>query len=200
MRRQQRWKGVEEDARVPPPGGRRESEKEDPKTSGDHRFAVRRPLETERQFSTAVPTTYDGPRFSLDLLSRTTVDLLAVEQGHLLQPPSTAAASAWESAIFKTSSDVRPRLVIEMWTGGAGAWSKGPTCKAVHTHWAEMGYVSRFQRVNAVNVGGAIAQVRVVAARVRLPFAAGFTWATQDISSQRDMSNLLTPSGLVRCR
>ena len=166
----------------------------------DHRFAVRRPPLAERNFLSAVPTTYDGPRFPLDLLTTTPVDLLAVEQGHLHLAPPTAAAFAWESAVSKTPSDVRPRLVVEMWPGGAGAWSHGPTCKSVRTRWAELGYVSRFKRVNAVNVGGAIAQVRFVAARVRLPYASGFAWAAQDLSSQRAMSNLLTPSGLVRCR
>ena len=50
----------------------------------DHRFAVRRPLETERHFSTAVPATYDGPHFSVDLLARTPLDLMAVEQEHLI--------------------------------------------------------------------------------------------------------------------
>jgi hypothetical protein len=59
--------------------------------------------------------------------------------------------------------------------------------------------MSRYKRINATNVGGAINQSRLLVARVKREWSHLWVWGTEEteIDIPRPMSNLLIPPGLV---
>jgi hypothetical protein len=63
-----------------------------------------------------------------------------------------------------------------------------------------MDYVSRYKRVSATDVGGAITQSRLLVARVKHEWSHLWMWSTEETETDtpRPMSNLLTPPGLIR--
>ena len=166
----------------------------------EHIFATRRPNTLETQLGDDVKTVYPCPRFPVNILRANPVDLLTIENGHLTTPLATSSPQVWERAVSKAPRHKQPRLIIEMWPGGAGLWANSPTSKPFRSRWAELGYVSRSKRVVATKVGGAISQVRFVVARVKLEFSGAFDWPdiVDDDAPPRAMSNLLTPPGLLR--
>jgi hypothetical protein len=164
-----------------------------------HRFAVRRPEDLcvtvdEELFSRI------GPRYPADLSNRKPVDLLIVEQGHLQLPPSSYAASDWETLLAGTAATKRPRVVVEAWNTGAHLWEKGPTSKAIQTRWEKLGYTTRCRRVDTSHVGGAITQVKLLVARVHTDYSLRWVWKDYPHPpyQPRPMGNLLVPPGLIR--
>ena len=70
--------------------------------------------------------------------------------------------------------------------------------KGTRTRWRKLGYLSRFQRVDATEVGGAVLQSRLLVIRIQKEFQSLWMWRCKEIDEQRrPMSNLLTPPGLV---
>ena len=151
----------------------------------------------------APPTgiTIQGNRPPQDLLLKHPVDILVVDRSkHLLPPGGHEAPTAiWESlaraALFK------PKTVVESWVGIASTWENSPTTKACTTRWTELGYSTRFKWVRASHVGGAIRQDRLMVIRSIGAILPKFRWPEQDTDvSERPMSNLLQPPGLVPIR
>lgn len=68
--------------------------------------------------------------------------------------------------IASTSISARPKVVVE-----SLAWENGPSGKSARTRWTRLGYESQFRRVEATEVGGAIAQSRLLVARVLQKFS-----------------------------
>jgi hypothetical protein len=133
------------------------------------------------------------------LLNNFPVDLLTVERGFSTKPPLKYERDAWEKLISRTEQSRRPRVILEAWPPNAQLWTKGPTCKSTTTRWHEMDYVTRCKRIEAINVGGAIHQARLLVARVGKEWSHLWVWSAEeaDIDTPRPMSNLLTPPGLV---
>ena len=163
-----------------------------------HRFAVRRPIDAcsikdEDVFQKI------GPRYPPNLLIKKPVDLLVIERGQVRLPPSTLDCTPWGALISGTPIPKRPRVIIESWNTGAHMWERGPTSKSCQTRWSKLGYVSRFRRVDACHVGGAIAQVRLIVARVMEDYGAVWVWGHYPPPpyTPRPMGNLLTPPGLL---
>lgn len=166
-----------------------------------HKFSVRRSLEAEfpdRDFTE--PTVLEGGphRYPKRLLRRLEVDLLVVDRGFQKDPPVNYRRLPWEQLVSGTPPRQRPEVVLEIWSPTAQLWQKGPMNKACVTRWTEAGFQSHCQLVQAVDVGGAIRQNRLVVARVR----EGRTWTWDSMDRDREvvrpMSNLLTPPGLVK--
>ena len=150
---------------------------------------------------TSPPQLYEA-RYPLSLLTRHPVDLLTVDKGCITQPPHGYELSRWETLLDHTAPEGRPKVVVEVWSSNAQTWEKGPAGKACRERWRERGYVSRFRRVDATQVGGAIQQVRFIAVRVKEGWASFWQWPAfeKDAFHVRSMSNLLTPPGLVSAR
>ena len=167
----------------------------------EHVFSVRRSEEKiEGEASPSPKQVLREPhRLPNKLLMDFPVDLLTIEQGHVTKPPLTYERTSWEKLISRTTADNRPRVVIESWPPNAQLWTKGPTCKSNITRWQEMKYVSRYKRVAATNVGGAVNQSRLLVARVRQEWSHLWLWNAEEteVDTPRPMSNLLTPPGLV---
>jgi hypothetical protein len=165
----------------------------------EHRFAIHRQedvcIDVEEETYRRV-----GPRCPSNLLTCRPVDLLIVERGHIRQPPNSFTTYEWESLVAVTPKDKRPRVIIESWSTGSHLWEQGPTTKGAQTRWEKLGYTSRFKRVDSSHVGGAIAQVRLLVARVRDDYAHLWSWRTYPNPpyQPRPMGNLLTPPGLVK--
>jgi hypothetical protein len=168
----------------------------------DHVFSVRRSDEDGVGESSPEPThTFrETHRLPKKLLTNCPVDLLIIEQGDETKPPLSFDWKPWEKLISRTDPANQPRVVIESWPPNAQLWTKGPACKSTTTRWHEMDYVSRFKRVSATNVGGAINQSRLLVARVKQEWSHLWMWSTEEteIDTARPMSNLLTPPGLIR--
>ena len=138
-------------------------------------------------------------RLPNDLLTGFPVDLLTIEQGFVTLSPLDYERKPWEKLITRTESTNQSQVVIESWPPNAQLWTKGPACKSVVTRWHDMGYVSRYKRISATNVGGAFNQARLLVARVKLDWSHLWVWPMEEtkIDTPRPMSNLLTPPGLV---
>jgi hypothetical protein len=65
-----------------------------------------------------------------------------------------------------------------------------------------MGFITRCQLINAIEVGGAIQQERLIVARVHVFWEYLWTWDQIEAGQEvlQPMSNLLTPPGLVPSR
>jgi hypothetical protein len=169
----------------------------------EHVFSVRRINEEEEMEGERSPKpsqVFKEPhRLSNTLLSKFPVDLLTVERGFSNKPPLTYERDPWEKLVSRTEKRNHPRVIIEAWPPNAQLWTKGPTCKSTMTRWHEMDYVSRYKRIAATNVGGAINQSRLLIARVKREWSHLWVWSTEEteINTPRPMSNLLTPPGLV---
>lgn len=175
----------------------------------EHKFSVRRTedLTMMKPGDTAGVHTSRGVRYSLNLLSRQSVDLLLVEMGGQKRPTEhfDNGQERWESLVDKTPVSLRPKIIIEAWAGAAVLWRNGPGTQGYGSRWNKRGYSSQMRSVNACRVGGAVDQSRLMVVRV----AHGVEWNWSDLHEQttaRPMSNLLTPAGLVprgagtRCR
>ena len=142
-----------------------------------------------------------GGRVPLHILNKNPVDMLVVERGHFYQPPKTQLPdprSKWECILEVTKPKNRPKVVIESWTEKAIGWLNGPMSKGTRTRWSKMGYSSRFQRVDATQVGGAVSQGRLLVVRLIPQLQARWMWQPREIDVQkRPMSNLLIPPGLL---
>jgi hypothetical protein len=129
---------------------------------------------------------------------------LTVDKGCITQPPHGYEINRWEDLLNHTDQELRPKVVIEIWSSNAQTWEKGPAGKACRERWRERerGYVSRFRRVDTTQVGGAIQQVRFISVRVKEEWASYWQWPEfeKDAFQVRSMSNLLTPPGLVAAR
>jgi hypothetical protein len=165
-----------------------------------HRFSVRHPELSKTVIQEDVEHVYFGNVPRLNLLKSCPVDLLVVDRSHVTKPPLEYRMERCEEIVEATFVSCRPRVVLEVYPPGAQLWDKGPASKVSRTRWAERGYVSRFRRVNATQVGGAISQVRLLVSRVQLHYAPGWVWGEgeDEAFTPRPMSNLLTPPGMVR--
>jgi hypothetical protein len=163
-------------------------------------FAIRRPDDEVDGVKGhgAKTVVYGHHRFPKDLLCEHPVDLLVVEQGFKTKAPTTLAPYAWE--IITEAATRKPRLIVETWAGNAQIWTKGPASKYQETRWKNQGYVTRYRRVSATQVGGAISQYRLMVVRVNTNWSHLFQWSAFETDSHmvRPMSNLLRPAGLVR--
>jgi hypothetical protein len=167
-----------------------------------HVFSVRRHGEKLESAVAAEPDhiIYGHHRYSATMLTKHQVDLLAVERGYQRRPMESYDWQPWETVVVNTNLALRPRIVIEMWPSNAQLWSKGPACKSTISRWHELGYVSRYRRIEATQVGGAITQARLVVARVSLSWSHLWEWGPLEGALQfpRPMSNLLVPAGLLK--
>ena len=168
----------------------------------EHVFSVRRSNEEEIRGEKSPEPHHvlkEPHRLPNTLLSKSPVDLLIVERGFSTKPPVNYERDTWEKIISKTKLSQRPRIVLETWPPDAQLWTRGPTCKNTTTRWHEMEYTTRCKRVNALKVGGAINQARLLVARVRKDWSHLWVWSTEEseVDTPRPMSNLLTPPGLV---
>jgi hypothetical protein len=147
------------------------------------------------------PVLYEA-RYPLTLLNRTPVDLLTVDRGCRTRAPHGYEIYRWEDLLNHTDKANRPKVVVEIWASNAQTWERGPAGKVCRVRWQDRGYVSRFRRVDATQVGGAIQQVRFVAVRIQKDWASYWNWPEfeKDSGHVRSMSNLLTPPGLVSFR
>ena len=168
----------------------------------DHLFSVRRSNEEGKSEASPEPAhVFREPhRLPNELLNKHPVDLLTIEQGVSSKPPSNFERHTWEKLVSRTRPENRPRVVIEAWPPNAQLWTKGPACKSTTSRWHDLNYVSRFKRVAATDVGGAINQSRLLVARVQHEWSHLWMWGTEEteLETARPMSNLLTPPGLVR--
>jgi hypothetical protein len=167
-----------------------------------HQFAVRRKGESVDTDVADPPekTVIGHHRYPAKLLNQTPVDLLVIERGFLKHPTAGYIREPWEDLIHTTNQQARPKVILESWPSSAEFWSKGPVCKASLTRWADVGYTSRCKLINATRVGGAIAQSRLMVARIQKDSAPHWRWPCEEAAATmaRPMSNLLTPPGLVR--
>jgi hypothetical protein len=142
-----------------------------------------------------------GGRLPHNLLEEHPIDLLVVDQGHMNRPPGTTTSerpSKWEQIVQNVPDEVRPKVVIESWPEKAIGWMEGPMAKSARIRWRKLGYVSRFQRVDATTIGGAIEQACLLVIRITTSIQHLWMWRTKDLFGlKRPMSNLLTPPGLV---
>jgi hypothetical protein len=170
----------------------------------EHSFAVRRKGENVDSDIADPPraVVIGHHRYPAKLLSQHPVDLLVVERGYLKHPTQGYQREPWEDLVRATDQAKRPKVVLEAWPSSAEFWNKGPVCKASLTRWSEAGYTSRCKLLNATRVGGAIAQSRLMVARVLHALAPQWTWPCEEAAAAmaRPMSNLLTPPGLVRTK
>jgi hypothetical protein len=148
------------------------------------------------------PTRHKGPRYSMNLLNNTPVDVLVLERSHIRHTRKVPQPERWEALIDNTCLDQRPQVLIEVWQPVASTWESGPTGKLCMVRWDSLGYNTRVRQVNATAVGGAIHQPRLIVTRMKRGAARRTLWdpfddcATAD-ERPRPMSNLLTPPGLV---
>jgi hypothetical protein len=168
----------------------------------NHVFSVRRSDGNGKSEASPEPTkVFQEPhRLPNELLNDFPVDLLTIEQGGATKPPLSFKRHPWEKLISRTSPENQPRVVVESWPPNAQLWTKGPACKSTTSRWHDLNYVSRFKRVSATDVGGAINQSRLLVACVKHKWSHLWIWSTEETNLEiaRPMSNLLTPPGLVR--
>jgi hypothetical protein len=122
-------------------------------------------------------THVEGPRYSLDLLNKSPVDMVVIERGHILRPMTSQAnrdGPRWRRMISHTQPSRRPAVVLEVWDGKASLWPTGPLSKGERVKWDEEGYTSRYKEVSAAAVGGAVRQSRLLV--VRLLKSEELTW------------------------
>jgi hypothetical protein len=169
----------------------------------EHLFSVRRSDEktSDEEKSPEPKYVFKEPhRLPNNLLNDFPVDLLTIEQEADTRPTPDYERSTWEKLIYRTRESNQPKVIIESWPPNAQLWTKGPACKSTVTRWHDMEYVSRFKRISATDVGGAITQSRLLVARVKCEWSHLWMWSTEEteLDTPRPMSNLLTPPGLVR--
>lgn len=165
-----------------------------------HVFSVRRENDVELPVDASTEIRH-GPRPSHTLLQMLPVDLLVVERGFINRPRKTPVAELWEHLVSEAAESQKPKVILESWCAQAVNWENGPTGKAARIRWERLGYESRFRRVSAMEVGGALDQCRLLVARVQRSYAHRWTWGgIQRGARPRPMSNLLTPDGLLSRR
>jgi len=157
-------------------------------TGATHIFSV-----TDWEGSTAKHV-LTGHRMPKHTLARYPVEALVVDQGHRSKEPPNMAlvTSEWEAEVARASNP--PKVVMESWLSTASIWSAGPMSKGSVTRWKKMGYTSSGTVVRSTQVGGAVAQTRLLVIRTRSP-STGPSWPPRDPlgATPRCMSNLLTP-------
>ena len=72
-------------------------------------------------------------------LGKQPVDILVVEQGHLICPPSKFRRYEWEDTVKHTRPSDRPQVIIESWASNAQLWCRGPVSKGHVTSWTKLG-------------------------------------------------------------
>lgn len=141
---------------------------------------------------------YPGPHIPPSLLQDHPVDILVQDFGKFYRcDPKQDILHMTITAVKQAVN--KPSLIIESWNPGTSTWSSGPLSKSARTRWRKLGYYTHTKRVRATDVGGAIAQTRLLVCRV----PCGQTWRwppTWQQTSARPMSNLLTPDGLIAPR
>ena len=128
------------------------------------------------------------------------VHLLTIEQGISSKFAFEFRAIRLGKLVGRMKPENRPRVVIESWPPNTQLWTKGPACKSTTSRWYDLNYVSRFKRVAAIDVGGAINQSRLLVARVKYEWSHLWMWGAKetDLETARPILNILTPPGLVR--
>ena len=143
------------------------------------------------------PKAHIHGRAPADLLTRSPVDLLVVDQGSR-QPTGGRQIDHWQALVGNTPSHLRPSVVLESWPQGSVVWEANPMTKTRTESWKNLGYLSRFKLVASTWVGGAVDQTRLIVVRLSPDRARTWTWeALERPTQQRPMSNLLTPHGLL---
>jgi hypothetical protein len=139
----------------------------------EHAFSLRRNGEEGQGEKNPDPRHLlrEHPRLPNDLLTRFPVNLLTIKQASATLPPVSYERKSWEKVITRTAPTNQPRVVVEACPPNAQLWTKGPACKSVVNRWHDMEYVSRYKRVSATDVGGAINQARLLVARVELKWS-----------------------------
>ena len=144
---------------------------------------------------------YGLPNFPAKLLAKHPVDLLVIERCSVSKAPRATYIYPWEDAVGGTEKNFQPKVVLESWDPSVNTWPHGPTEKGCITRWKARGYDSRIKLIQCTQVGGALSQLRLLVARVRLDVRTQWHWP--DLStdvSQRPMANLLTPPGLCKSK
>ena len=99
------------------------------------------------------------------LLNKYPVDLILVDRGQFHTPSSAhqvPLSTKWEILVENATEKNRPKVVIESWPEKASMWEEGPMAKGPRTLWQRLGFFSRFQRIDATQVGGAVKQKRLL--------------------------------------
>ena len=153
------------------------------------------------------PSACDGPgvhnvsgRPGNKILNQHPVDLLVVDRGNATPPDPRRRLSEdqWMVWVRKAQLHKRPKVVLESWPAAAAGWLVNPAIKARSKAWEELGYASRFHFMDSQACGGAIAQSRLMVARVVDSIAPHWEWPTLSPPTvARPMGNLLTPYGLL---
>jgi hypothetical protein len=149
----------------------------------EHIFSVRRSDKKTSDEGKSPEPKYvfkEPHRLPNNLLNDFPVDLLIIEQGADTRPTPDYEQKTWEKLIYRTQESNQPRVVIESWPPNAQLWTKGPACKSTVTRWHDMDYVSRFKRISATDVGGAITQSRLLVARVKFEWSHLWMWSTEE--------------------
>ena len=125
------------------------------------------------------------------------VDLLVVDFGDT-KSADTLAEEIISDWIHPAPVDKRPEVILESWKKVAIGWRHGPLSKECRSRWSSLGYTSRYQLINSLDVGGAIDQSRLIVARVRADRDEFWKWPNiTSHTTPRPMGNLLTPHGLL---
>lgn len=166
-----------------------------------HRFSLRRATEPHLDEGLHPPeqVIVGYPRIPANTLSSYPVDILVVERSHMQRPPTLDFQDHVRAEVEFTPRNLRPKLVIESWVGGASTWAHGPCSKLQVTLWEKLGYTTRSRFINSTEVGGAINQRRTLVVRYPRNSIANWKWPASDppTTRPRPMSNLLTPAGLI---
>ena len=138
---------------------------------------------------------YPGPYIPPTLLQKHPVDILVQDFGKFYRcDPKQDLVHMTITAVSRTAN--KPRVVIESWNPCTSTWSSGPLAKGTRTRWRKLGYYTHTKRIRATDVGGAIAQARLLVCRV--PIDQVWKWPpTWQQEPARPMSNLLIPDGLI---
>ena len=138
-------------------------------------------------------------RLPRNLLRKVPVDLVFIERGQSARQ-DFAQTPPWEETFDHTPNARRPLVVMESWKPGAILWTRGPMSKVATTRWNDRGYQSRCRIVNALELGGAVDQSRLLVVRIHKRLQLKWEWKPleQQGTTPRAMGNLLTPSGLVK--
>ena len=161
-----------------------------------HSFSV-----NGRKDSQAQHVICGGPRFPMDLLVQHPVEVVVNDLSYVDHPGKLEDYYKQDRlllAIGRAGRTKQPKVIVESWKEEALTWQNGPVTKSERVRWEKAGYDSRFKRVTAIDVGGAIDQRRLMIARVQRDLSPYWTWEiTPTVEVPRPMSNLLQPSGLV---
>jgi hypothetical protein len=156
----------------------------------EHCFSVAAPGHNDKYTSAQGTKPIEGPRYALNLLNKTPVDLLIIETGAKARNWKKNPELRWEALVRKTKRDNRPQYVLESWLPHAQLREFDPSGKAAVTRWKELGYHTRVKLIDAQHYGGAIVQSRLIVVGEHRQTESRWKWAANPISTElRPMSN-----------